>query len=120
MPDPTPTSGQPTEIGARLHALAERLRKAHHLGPDVQQALAEVVEELSRALEHTPLPADEAAHLADSAGHLSEALAQQHDATALGAARDRLLEAAVTAETRAPVTAGLLRQIADALSNIGI
>jgi hypothetical protein len=118
MSDPTHT--QPSEVSARLHAIALLLRQAHHLGPETQRELAEVVDELSRALDHAPLPADEASHLASSAGHLAEALKQQHDTTMLGSARDRLLQAAVAAETNAPVAAGLIRQIADALSGIGI
>jgi Domain of unknown function (DUF4404) len=120
MANPMPTSGQPSEVSARLHAVAVLLRQGHHLGPETRQELAEVVDELSRALDHTPLPTGEAAHLAESAGHLAEALKQQHDATLLGSARDRLLQAAVAAENNAPVAAGLIRQIADALSEIGI
>jgi hypothetical protein len=116
----TPSPSQPPpDVSARLHAVAELLREAHHLGPDAQKALAEVVEELSQTLDHTRLSAADAAHLADSAAHLADALKQQQTAP-LEAARERLLEASVAAETRAPVAAGLIRQIADALSSIGI
>jgi hypothetical protein len=118
MTNPTPDPS--LLVSQRLHAVAVLLREAHHLGPEAQKELAEVVDELSRALDHTQLLPEEAAHLADSTGHLAEALRSQHDPGLLGSARDRLLEAAVAAETRAPSAAKLIRDVADALSNIGI
>ncbi len=120
MTNRKPTPGQPPDLAARLHAVAELLRTADHLGPETQSELAEVIDELSSTLEHTPLPPAEAAHLADSAAHLADALKHDKDAAPLGAARDRLLEAAVAAEARAPAASSLIRQMADALSNIGI
>lgn len=120
MSDPKPTTDHRHAVSTRLHTIAELLREAHHLGPEAQKELAEVVEELSRVLDHAQLPAEEAAHLADSAGHLAEALKQQHDAGLLASARERLLEAAVAAETRAPAAAKLIRGMVDTLSGIGI
>jgi len=107
-------------VSARLHAIAVLLREAHHLGPDAQKELAAVVDELSLVLDHTPLPSAEAAHLAESTSHLADALKNQHEPGLLGAARERLLEAAVAAETRAPAAAQLIRGLVDALSGIGI
>jgi hypothetical protein len=114
-----PKSGA-ADVAGRLHAVAVLLRDAHHLGPEAQRELAAVVDELSRAVALTPLPAPEAIHLADSAAHLAEALKRQPESGVFEVARDKLMEASVVAESRAPTAAGLLRQIADALSSIGI
>jgi hypothetical protein len=120
MPDSNPTSDHLHAVSAQLHVVAVLLRDAHHLGPEAQEALAEVVEELSQALGHAQLSPAEAAHLADSASHLAKALRNQHDPGLLAAARDRLLEAAVAAEARAPGAAKLIRGMVDTLSGIGI
>ena len=62
MSDPTPSSRSPSpEVRAHLHTVARLLREVPHLGPKAQQLLAELVDELSRALESGPVPPAEAA-----------------------------------------------------------
>lgn len=107
-----PSSGDP----ARLRELAGLLRAADHLSPEAQQALADLVEELSGALPGTAA----SAQLAESAAHLAAALHEQKDPGLLERARQRLEEAALRAETEAPVATGVVRRLIDALANLGI
>lgn len=118
MPE-QPSSAFPTatRVQASLHELAQLLRSAHHLEPEAQQALADLVEEMSQSLARAEVPSAEMAHLAASAGQLSQALHQQHDTRRL---RERLEEVALRAETEAPVTAGIVRRLLDTLTNLGI
>jgi hypothetical protein len=121
MPEqPAAGSPNPSEIQHRLQTIAQRLREARHLEPEAQQELAAIVEELGKALAAAPLPSTELAHLSDSTAHLVHALHEKHDTGLLASARNRLQEAIVRAETRAPVAAGLARQLVDTLSNLGI
>lgn len=114
---PFPTTSQ---IMARLHDVAQSLRKTSHLGPEGQQALADLVDELGKLLAPATIPPQETAHLADSVAHLAEALHKQHDAGILALARDRLEKAAIQAEMHAPMATGLTRRLLDALANMGI
>jgi hypothetical protein len=121
MPEPVSSGSQTaSQIRACLHDLAEVLREAHHLEPEAQQALADLVDELQAALEPTAVPPAELAHLAESAAHLARALRQRHDAGLLAAARERLEQAAVRAETAAPLATGLARRFMETLANLGI
>jgi hypothetical protein len=112
--------GIPPEVQASLQAVSKLLRAAHHLGPDAQRTLADLIEELGRAVGASRATPEELAHLADSTAKLAEAVHHQHDEGVLAAARDRLEEAVIGAEARAPVVAGVARRLLDALSNIGI
>ncbi len=103
-----------------LHEIAEDLRKTRHLGPESQQALADLLEELNRALDPAALPTAETAHLAESVAHLALALHERHDTGLLAAARDRLREAALRAEAAAPGPVGVARRFMDTLANLGI
>ncbi len=118
MPE-QPSSPPPaaTNIQAGLHELARLLRTAHHLEPEAQQALADLVDELSGVLTQTEVPAPEMAHLAESTTQLAQALHQRHDTRRL---RERLEEVALRAEAEAPVTAGIVRRLLDTLGNLGI
>jgi Domain of unknown function (DUF4404) len=117
-----PAAGSPnlSEIQNRLENIAQRLREAGNLEPETKQELADIVEELGKALASCPLPSPEMAHLSDSAAHLVQALHEKHDTSMLAAARDRLEEAIVRVETGAPVVAGLVRRLVDTLANLGI
>ena len=108
------------ELKARLHAVAQRLRQPGPVDPEAKRTLAELVDELSAALGSGEVPPAEVAHLAESTAHLAEALHEREDAGLLGGARDRLEQAALNAEARAPLAVGLARRLLDALANIGI
>ncbi len=108
------------EVEASLHAVGELLREAHHLGPEAQQTLAQLVDELGSALGSGTLSSAELAHLRDSTARLVEALHRRHDEGVVAAARDRLEEAVVSAESNAPVVAGVARRLLDALASLGI
>jgi hypothetical protein len=121
MPE-QPTAPSPTvsQIQASLHEIAQVLRAPQHLEPETQDALADLVDELSKALEQAAIPSAETAHLADSAAQLAKAVHQRRSSTLLAAARDRLDQAALRAENEAPVTAGLVRRLLDTLADLGI
>jgi hypothetical protein len=121
MPEtPEPSPPAVPEIQARLQDVARMLRKSSALDPDSQRALAELVDELSRAFHTTSVPPAEVAHLAESTAHLAESLHQRHDRGLVERARDRLERALANAEAQAPVAVGLARQLLDALAGIGI
>jgi hypothetical protein len=103
-----------------LHAISELLRKPHRLDAAAQAALADLVDELDKALQLGTIPNDEAARLAASASHFAEAVHHDEKASVLRAARERFENAVVAAENFAPMVAGLARRFMDALSNIGI
>ena len=100
----------------KLRETAQLLREAEHLTPEQRRALAEAAERLADALKDTS-PA-EAAQLSEAAAGLMEAVHRQH--TPVEEARERLEQAIIAAETRAPVATGLARQLIDALANLGI
>jgi len=121
MPEqPQPGQPVPPEVQASLLAIGRLLRAAHHLGPESQQTLAELIDELGHALGSSQASPEELAHLTDSTTKLIEAVGQQDEEGVLAAARDRLEEAVVGAEARAPTVAGVARRLLDALSNLGI
>jgi len=99
---------------------ARLLRQAHHLGPDAQQRLAELAEEMGKALDGHPVSSAEMSHLADTTASLVHALHKQHDTGLLSDARDRMERAIIAAEVQAPVATGVARRLLDALANIGI
>jgi hypothetical protein len=110
---------QPPGPLAGLHEIARALREAPPLGPEAQQALAALIDELGNALESTPAR-PELEHLAGTTADLVRALHRRHDARGLAAARDRLEQAILGLEARAPVTAGIARRLLDALTGLGI
>jgi hypothetical protein len=112
--------GSGTPVPARLQQLAQRLRQAHHLGPEERSALAELVEELSQALDPASLPEPARKHLEDNAAHLLQALQTPEQQGTLGAATKRLEEAALRLENEAPQVTGIVRRLIDALANLGI
>ena len=121
MPEqPSGASPSPSDLQARVHAIAEFLRQADHLGPEAQQALAELVDELGNMLRSTAVPSAEMAQLTDSTAHLVQALHPEQDAEARAVALGRLEEAVLRVENKAPTAAGILHRLVETLSNIGI
>lgn len=115
MSQPSPSDPSP-----RLRQLAQLLREAHHLDPEAQQSIADILDELSGALGPGSVSSADHAHLAESAAHLVEALHQQKDPGFLASARRRLEAAALRTESEAPVVTGIVRRLIDALANVGI
>jgi len=113
---------QPTDpaVSARLRQLAQLIREAHHLGPDAQKSLADLVDELSGALASCSLSDPKQTHLVEGTAHLVEALHQQKPGGRLAAATKRLEEAAIRAEAEAPLATGIVRRLIDTLANLGI
>jgi hypothetical protein len=109
-----------SDVRARLQSISERLRKADHLGPEAQKELAGLVEELGKAIQFAPVPSVELTHLTESAAHLLQALEQRRDAGVLTTARERLEQAIVSAESRAPFVAGIAQRLLATLASLGI
>jgi hypothetical protein len=105
---------------ARLHELAELLRKTPHLGPEMQAELADLMDELSGTVDPATLPDAARKHVTESAAHLVDVLHRRADESRLSAARKRLEETAVRVEAEAPVVSGVLRRLIDALANLGV
>lgn len=114
---PTPATARMRE---HLHAISELLRHVHHLGPEAQSLLADLVDELGKSLESTEVPSAEVARLTECTSQLMQAVQQRHEPGVLEAARDRLDRAVIAAEAEAPTVAGLTRRLVDMLSNLGI
>jgi len=120
MPDqPSPSPDAAARIRANLLEASRLLRSAHHLEPEAQRTLADLVEELGEALDPAVASSPHAAHLAESSTHLLHALHQPHEGL-IASARQRLSAAAARAETDAPVATGIARRLIDALSDLGI
>jgi hypothetical protein len=102
-----------------LHALAQKLREADDLGPEAQQAVADLLEDLAKAIPPAG-GAAETTHLAESATHLADALRQRHQTNAVPAAMERFETAIARAEAKAPLASGIARQLIEALANLGI
>jgi len=105
---------------ASLQELAQFSRRAGHLTPEAQEALAALVDELSRSVNAAALSSENTARLANSALDLAQALQEHHDPNLLAAARSRLDTAAVRAETQAPLATGVVRRLMEALADLGI
>ena len=118
QPPPSPRTA--AQLEASLREVADRLRAAKHLDPDTQQTLAELVDELVRAMESCALPSPETATLAESAAQLAHALGEQHNAGLLEAAKRRLEVAAARAESEAPLATAVVQRLIDTLANLGI
>ena len=115
-----PADQPSADVRARLQNISERLRRAGHLDPEAQQELAGLVEELGKAIDRSRVPAEELAHLTDSTTHLLQALEQRRDTGVLTAARERLEQAIVAVESKAPFVAGIAQRLLATLANLGI
>ena len=120
MPESSADSPRDSSIQKSLHEIAKVLREARHLPPEAQQELSELLDELSGALDPTHLPSAETAHLAASAAHLMQALHQPREPGLLEAAKERLEQAALRAETEAPLATGIIHRLIEALADLGI
>jgi hypothetical protein len=115
-----PAAGAASDVPLRLREVAQLLRRAHHLGPEAREALADLADELAGAVGSGAVSSAEGQHLAATAGHLIEVLHHNRDEGAVAAARRRVEEAVLAAEARAPVAAGLAHRLLDALADLGI
>lgn len=104
----------------QLHTVAALVRDADHLGPEAQQLLAKLLDELSTALSTPEMPSAEVAHLTECAAQLVQAVHREEEHGVVSNARARLQKAIVAAEMEAPVVAGVARRLMDALANLGI
>ena len=107
-------------LEAKLQSIAQLLRQADHLSPEVQKALAEIVEELGKALHSATVSSEEAKSLADSTAHLVRALHQRQNQGLLAAARDRMKQAITRVEYQAPFAAQIAGRLLDTLASFGI
>jgi hypothetical protein len=110
----------PARITDGLHDLARALREAPPLGPDAQQALAELIDELGNAVGGTAVLPAEVTHLAEATAQFVQALHRRNEPSGLAGARDRLEGAILRTEAQAPVIAGVARRVLDALTGFGI
>ena len=106
MAEPQP-HGAETDVRASLHTIAQVLRETKHFTPETQQALAELVDELGRAVESGAASSQEVAHLAESVAHVAQALREQRETGPLKAARKRLERAIGFAEGKRPFSPAL-------------
>ena len=120
MTEPTPPHLETAAtVRTQLQGIVPLLRSSRHIEPEVQEALADLVDELIRVMDPNP-PAVEAAHLAESCGTPGGGVHRKHHAGLIIAAKERLEAAATRAEAEAPVATGLARRLIDTLANLGI
>src|SRR5262249_13051452 len=121
MNDPTPHNPSGTaEVREHLHTIAGLLRAVPHMAPETQQLLAELVDELSRALKAGDVPAAELKQLTDHVAQLVRAAhADEDERGPLGKLNLRLESAVTALEARAPLVAGLTRRLMETLANLG-
>jgi hypothetical protein len=121
MPDePTSVSQDPQQIRAKLHDLARSLRDTENLEPATKQALADLADELAAKSDFTKNSPGEVAHLLSASAHVMDLLNRTPEVTIPLSTRERLEQAILAAETRAPVLAGLAHRLLDVLSDLGI
>ncbi len=122
MADETPMN-QPDAAKVRtdLHEVARLLRTTSHLDAHVQQELANLLDELSQAIQANTAAPDEMLHLAQSATQLARELHQPQEAAKLEPAKARLQQALARVESALPgAVADLARRFIDTLTNLGI
>lgn len=108
------------QVQAHLHTIARLLRDADQLGPEAQRLLAELVDELGDVLEKGTVPSAELTHLTECTAQLMTLAQTGEDIGLLAKARTQLERAVVAVEGEAPMVAGIVRRLTDALSNLGI
>jgi hypothetical protein len=121
MPEQTkPTTPTTPPIQSSLHELAEVLRHGQHLGPETQNALANLMDELGKQLDPAAIPSNATTQLVASTAQLVKGLQQKHSPTLLAAAKDRLQAAALRAENEVPLATGLVQRLLETLADFGI
>jgi hypothetical protein len=117
MPESSPARA---EVQTHLHAISKLLREAGRLTPEAQALLADLVDELGNALESTEVPNEEVTTLTERATDLVQAVHERHEPNMLQAAEERLENAVVAVESKAPGLANLTRRLAEMLADLGI
>jgi hypothetical protein len=115
-----PTAPNAGDLPSRLHEIAQLLRRTHHLGPQAQQALAAMADELGGAFEQTQAPVATTAPLVQSIGQLAEALHHDEERGQLDSARQRLQDLTASVAGRAPNSAAFVGRLLETLANLGI
>ena len=118
MSEPAPSGCTDSPVPDRLHQLA-RCSARHTISDRKCKPLADLIDELGRAVPPGAASTDAQTHLADTTAHLVHALHQRKDAGILNAANLRFEDAALRAEAEAPVATGVVRRVIDALANLG-
>jgi len=108
------------DVRSKLQAVSKALRCADHLSPDARQRLADLVEELSQAVDSPAAPSANAVHLSESVARLARAIEENHEPGLLESARGQIERAVVSVETETPVLSGIAMRFIQALSDIGI
>jgi DNA repair ATPase RecN len=108
------------KVEEHLHTIARLLRDVRHLGPEAQDLLAELVDELGRSLESKEVPPAELNRIAEHVAALLRAAKPGAEMGLIGQVRDRLEQAATALESRAPLLTGLTRRLIETLSELGI
>src|SRR5436190_21671732 len=99
VPTPPPDI---TKVQAELQEVAKLMRTARHLDPSIKRRLADLLEELGKAINAADSPSPEMLHVAQSAAQLAQNLQQQEGKGMLAAARDQLQQTIAHAEVEAP------------------
>ena len=102
-----------------IEQLARRLHEAEHLEPQARAEVAALLRELAAELDR-PEPSPHAQHLAQSTAQLVHAVKDRHEPGLIEASRERLEEAVVRAEAKAPVATGIVLRLIDVLAATGI
>ncbi|HEX5270947.1 MAG TPA: hypothetical protein VFW33_10685 [Gemmataceae bacterium] len=109
-----------TAVRGRLRELAVLVRNADYLDPQARQSLADLADQMADRLRHPhPVTAEEV-ELGQLAGELIAALHREEGEAPVAARRNRLEEAVIAAETRAPLVAETARELIDVIANLGI
>ncbi len=121
MSDQKPTDSQViAQIREELNKFARLLRDGQPLDGDAQKTLANLLEELGAELDPSAMPSEQTIHLAGLVSQLARSIHEQHHANLLTSSRDRLAEAALWAESHAPVATNIVSRFIDVLASIGI
>lgn len=106
-------------VADHIEELANRLREAEHLDPEVRAEAASLLGDLAVRL-NQPESSAQTQHLAQRTAQLVQAVNDQHEPGMIAAARERLEEAVARAEANAPVATDLVLQLIEVLASLGI
>jgi hypothetical protein len=106
-------------VQADLHEVAQLLRQADHLDRQVQERLADLLDELKGAVSATSFPSPELLHVAQDATQIAHRLQRQEQGSG-APARERLQRSLARVEMQAPTAADFARRLLETLANLGI